>query len=193
MMLSANIDFATWLSLSGVVIAAIAASATLVAVYFAYRTIKESESATKAAWARHREQIDKLEAATAAAARQHEREMADRDAAEEIQRQARQVAQLQRLADVYAELVDAARNQVTKIDQSMPRLPTNIPTLQTKTQVETRVLKALGGPNLTKLIPEPTPDYARDGLVLLQESAMKALTEIDGVVKRYDTFRSDDT
>ena len=186
-------------SLISLAFAAVAAIATVFAVVYARETVRAAEAATEASEEQSKaqvlavsfaaqRQIGQINAATDESRKQHMREMAERADAYEIDIQIRQVAQFQRLADVYAELVDASRDRASRIKANMMVLPSNIHTLQARARLESTALKALGRAEPMSFLPEPTRDDSVGDLERLQQASMSALERLVAMIDSYDAF-----
>lgn len=213
MVLGAHIDFAAWLSLAGVVIAMVAAAATLAAVYFAFVTVRESEAANKAAWARHREQVDKMEAASEAVAKQHQQQVSELQfvassahagAEEQMRLQEevfarelvlRRIEYMSQLAETSYRLLDTVHNEIFNPRQSTvldvqtmetKRVPvTRIPQLQGLLRFQVTALAKIGGPDLSPQLPRSAGDQPR----LIISDAIQLLVKLEDFVAHDESLR----
>lgn len=176
MALCADISFNTWLSIASTLFAAIAAVATVIAVAFARKTVTESETATQTAADQHREQlqamnmatesqVNELRRATAASKVQHEIEMEDRARATQTAEGNRQIAQLQRVADLLVDYADTAKSELIKpapvftleSDGTSLRVSsTRLPAIYSRLKLEMTALRMYGGIDLTSGLTEPS-------------------------------------
>jgi hypothetical protein len=69
---------------------------------------------------------------------------------------------------------------------------TPIPALQTQLQIEVRILKALGGPDLTNVIPPPERDDDAAGVRRLwTQNGLTALQRLEGMIETEESLRPD--
>ena len=101
----------------------------------------------------------------------------------------RQLVQMQRVAQVLFDLIGAAREESLhpseRVDFGNRRLlgATPIPALQTQLRIEVRILKALGGPDLTNVIPPLERDDDPTGVRRLwTENGLTALQRLEGIL-----------
>jgi hypothetical protein len=191
--MSAHIAFPTWLSLAGVVIALGAALATLRAVYWAHKTVQDAKTNAAADAARHTEQIESLDHVGAAAYNAHQAEMRARRTEAHLDRYVRVLTQLQRVAEVLSDLINAARQERTtpsprvQLDQygrGLSSTPVNM--LRERLRIEVRLLQALGGPDLSGEIPLEGRDDEIGDLQHFWFDGLAALQELKGVIDTYE-------
>jgi hypothetical protein len=181
----------------------IAAGATVVAVlyarktvFYARKTVTESEQAAQSAAERHTEQVHALDLISASAHAAHENEMRERKLAFDHDVWLRSLAQLQRVAQVLRELIDAAREErahpserILDIQRGRAISSTPVQMLQVQLRIEVRVLKALGGPDLTEVIPGIQRDDQPAGLQRLWFEGVTALEKITGYIDVFEATR----
>jgi hypothetical protein len=196
MILQASLD--SWFSLASTVFAAVAAVATIVAVIYARKTVNESKAATKAVAEQHREQIAELKASAAASHAASQKDLLGRRIAFDHDLAIRRLEQLQRIADALTELIHAAREErtqpsarITDIQPGRAVSSTGIPALQRQLAIEVRILKQLGGPNLSEVIPPERRDDQQAGLQRLWFDGLAALEQIRGMIEMYEVFQPD--
>ncbi|HTX07591.1 MAG TPA: hypothetical protein VME22_03210 [Solirubrobacteraceae bacterium] len=193
---------------------ALAAVATIAAVVYARRTVGEAhltrteshaahlaeiaamEQATALAAEQHKQQISELQFAASAAYAGHEEQMA---AHKEVFRHdliVRRLVQMQRVAQVLFDLIGAAREEAVhpsqRVDLGNRRLlgATPIPALQTQLRIEVRILKALGGPDLTDVIPPVERDDDPAGVLRLwTANGLTALQRLEGMIEAAESLR----
>lgn len=176
MILSAHVSFDTWLSVASTLFAAIAAVATVIAVKFARKTVTESEAATRMAADQHREQlramklatesqVNEIQRATAASEVQHQVEMEDRARATQTAEGDRQIAQLQRVADLLVDYADTAKSELANPapiftleteGASLRVSSTRLPAIYSRLKLEMTALHMYGGIDLTSGLTEPS-------------------------------------
>lgn len=192
-MIAIAASLGTWLSVGSTLFAAVAAGATIVAVIYARRTVTESEEAAQAAARRHNEQLEGLDLISASAHVAHENEMRERRIAFDRDVIVRGLTQLQRVAQVLRELIDAAREErthpserITDIQPGREISSTPVQMLQVQLRIEVRILKAFGGPDLSDVIPGPERDDEPGGLQRLWFDGVTALEKINGYIGVYE-------
>jgi hypothetical protein len=188
----------SWLSLASTVFAAVAAIATIVAVIYARKTVNESKAATKAVADQHREQIAELKASAEASHNANQKEMLERRIAFDHDLAVHRLAQLQRISEALTELIHAAREerthpseQIIDIQPGRGVSSTRIPALQRQLRIEVRILKQLGGPDLSEVIPREERDDQHGGLERLWFDGLAALERIGGMIETYEVFQPD--
>jgi hypothetical protein len=183
--------------------AVIAAFAAVAAAYLASQTVQETKGmredakeATALSAAQHKQQILELQTAGAAAYAGHEEQMAQQAAVFEHHLTVRRLVQMQRVAQALFDLVGAAREEVVHPSERFDfgngrRLgATPIPALQTRLRIEVRVLKALGGPDISDVIPPTERDDDRAGLQRLWTThGLTALQKLEGMIESEESLR----
>jgi hypothetical protein len=145
----------------------------------------------------HKEQISELQFAAAAAYSGHEEQMRQQEAVFQHDLTVRRLGQMQRVARVLFELIGSAREETRhespKYDFGNGRLlgATAIPALQTQLRIEARILKALGGPDLTNVIPPTERDDDRAGVQRLWTDGLMALEKLEGKIESEKSLRPD--
>ncbi len=189
----ATVSLDTCLSVASALFAAIAAGAGVTAVYYAHKTVTESEEAAQAAAERHSEQINELQLVSSSAHAAHENEMRERRVAFDRDVMVRGLIQLQRVAQVLRELIDAAREErthpserVTDIQPGRALSSTPVQMLQVQLRIEVRILKALGGPDLSQVIRREERDDQPAGLQRLWFDGVTALEKVLGFIDVYE-------
>jgi hypothetical protein len=211
----ATISATTIVTFVGAAFTTVAAMATIVAVVYARRTVSEAhaartdshaaheaemrqmERARNAAAAQHKEQLSELQVAAAATYSAHEEQMRQQEAVFQHDLTVRRLGQMQRVAQVLFELIGAAREETRhespKYDFGNGRLlgATAIPALQTQLRIEARILKALGGPDLTNVIPPPQRDDDRAQAQRLWIDGLMVLGTIEGKIESEKSLQPD--
>jgi hypothetical protein len=197
-LISAHVAFSDWTSVAGLAFAAMAAFFAGRAVHYARQTVKDGEIASEAAAARHAEQIAEMRSLLSATHNAHEEEASDRGRLYDHDLIVRRVAQMQRISDVLADLIDAARTEwstpTPRYDLGSGRMlaATPIMALQERLRLEVQILESLGGPKIDDWVPPLTRDDDAPGLQRLWTSeGLTALAKIKGMLQRYEALQPD--
>jgi hypothetical protein len=195
---SANISGSDWTSLVGLAFAALAAFFAGRAVHYARQTVKDGEAASEAAATRHAEQVAEMRSLLTATHNAHQEEASDRRRLYDHDLIVRRVAQMQRISDVLADLIDAARAEWTdptpRYDLGSGRMlaATPIMALQERLRLEVQVLESLGDPKIADWVPPLTRDDDAPGLQRLWTSeGLTALARIKGMLQAYEALQPD--
>ena len=146
----------------------------------------------------HRDQIAELKASAAASHAASQKELLERRIAFEHDLAVQRLAQLQRISEALTELIHAAREErthaserITDIQPGRGVSSTRIPALQRQLRIEVRILKQLGGPDLSEIIPPQERDDQQAGLQRLWFDGLAALEQIGGMIETYEVFQPD--
>jgi hypothetical protein len=194
----AHISISDWTSLVGLAFAALAAFFAGRAVHYARQTVKDGATASEAAATRHAAQIAEMRSLLTATHNAHEEEASDRRRLYDHDLIIRRVAQMQRISEVLADLIDATRaewtNPTPRYDLGSGRMlaATPIMALQERLRLEVQVLESLGGPKIADWVPPLTRDDDVPGLQRLWTSeGLTALERIKGMLQGYEALQPD--
>jgi hypothetical protein len=199
----ATISATTFITVVSAMFTAAAAIATFAAVVYAKRTVTEARVARTESHAAHGAAMAAMEArsaagtdagwllgemraATEAAAEQHRLRMAERELSFTSERADRQLLQMQRVAQVLFDLIDAAREETLHeselFDFGNGRMigATAIPALQNLLDIEVHILQELGGLDVSGIMPTLERDDDRAGVQRLWTGGLTSLQKFKG-------------
>ena len=173
-----------------------AAVAALVAVLYARETVIDARQARKEASADHRDQMAEERTAMEAATAAHHEEMAERRRSLDAEVTLQRIVQVERVADVLVDLMDAARAEgiaPPPFFEASTIRATRIPGLLSRLRAALALLDALGGPPLLGASGIANTGYGGGSSPTpLIGSTLDALREIELLAHNEDRLRVDD-